>query len=266
MNHFDLHLGNSPLIISMPHGGLEIPQDCLRGLKDPKTAIADADWWIDQVYGPAIDNGVTVLKANLSRVAIDLNRDPAGKSLYPGQATTALCPTTGFDGTALYNPGAEPTASEISRRIAAYHSPYHQALEEQIRRLRARHRHIVLYDAHSIRSRVPRLFNGELPIFNIGTNDGATCAETLTRVVADICEASGLSTTVNGRFKGGWITRHYGHPERGIHALQMELAQRSYMAEPAGHYDAEHAGPLTKTLRKICKAIIDWAANMGATT
>jgi N-formylglutamate deformylase len=247
----------------MPHAGLDIPADCRSGLLNPKTAVADTDWWIDEVYARVLDPRVTVIKANLCRVVIDLNRDPAGKSLYPGQATTELCPTTDFDGVALYRPGQEPGPADIAVRLSAYYKPYHEALEAQLKRLRALHRHVVLYDAHSIRSRVPRLFDGELPVFNIGTNNDATCAPSLALEIAEICRSSGMSAVSNGRFKGGWITRHYGRPDRGVHAVQMELAQRSYMAEPDGPYDTERAAPLTRTLRSVCDAILSWAEKMG---
>lgn len=263
MTVFDLHIGDAPVIVSMPHGGLHIPPDCRTGLRDPITAIADADWWIDQVYAPVFGPECTILKANLSRVAIDLNRDPSGQSLYPGQATTELCPTISFDGDPLYVEGAEPGPREIARRLAAYYRPYHDALAAQIERLRAKHRCVIVYDAHSIRSRVPRLFGGELPVFNIGTNNGASCDPDLASAVLRICQDSGMSAVLNGRFKGGWITRHYSRVAQGVHTIQMELAQRSYMAEPGGTYDAQRAEPLTRTLERVRVAIFDWVREMG---
>jgi N-formylglutamate deformylase len=162
---------------------------------------------------------------------IDVNRDPSGASLYPGQATTALCPTTDFDGGSLYR-GDGPDGQEIARRRSRYFDPYHAALAAEIARLRGRHDRVVLYDAHSIRSRIPRLFDGALPQFNIGTNDGATCDPALAGAVTALCERSGHGFVLNGRFKGGWTTRHYGRPADGVHAIQMELAMRGYLAEP----------------------------------
>ncbi|MBU6206251.1 MAG: N-formylglutamate deformylase [Alphaproteobacteria bacterium] len=258
MSLFTLECGDAPLIFSMPHGGLDLPDECHAGLIDPATAINDADFWIDQVYGFAAGMDITRLTAHVSRIAIDLNRDPSGQSLYPGQATTGLVPTTDFDGNPLYHAHAEPDAAEVARRIAAYHAPYHAALAGEIARLRALHSHIVVYDCHSIRSHVPWLFNGELPVLNLGTHDGTTCAPELQTRLAAVCDAAPLSHVVNGRFKGGWITRHYANPAGGVHCVQMELAQRAYMVEPLGAYDAIHAAPLTATLQSLLTTILDW--------
>jgi N-formylglutamate deformylase len=171
--------------------------------------------------------GATMMHTTISRTVIDVNRDPSGASLYPGQATTGLCPTETFDGEPLYREGRNPDSAEIERRRSDWFDPYHASLRSEIARLRAMHPRVVLYDAHSIRSVVPRLFDGSLPLFNIGTNSGASCDPALTEAVEAICRTSG-STAVNGRFKGGWITRHYGRPEDGVHAIQMELAMRGY--------------------------------------
>ncbi len=230
MDWLRVHRGEAPLLVAFPHGGTG-----LAGLDDafvsPWRARFDTDWWIEDLYAFVCDLGATTLATDISRSVIDMNRDPSGASLYPGQATTGLCPTTTFDGDSLYR-DAEPGEDEVAWRRDLYHRPYHAALQGELERLRALHGTVVLYDAHSIRSRVPRLFDGQLPQFNLGTNDGATCAPELESAVAAICAASGHSHVVNGRFKGGWTTRHYGQPEKGIHAIQMELAQRGYMAEP----------------------------------
>lgn len=230
MDWLRVHRGDAPLVIAFPHGGTD-----LAGLDEqfvsPWHAQIDTDWWIAELYAFAADLGATLVATDISRSVIDMNRDPSGASLYPGQATTELCPTTTFDGDALYrfDPPDEP---EIMQRLNSYHRPYHDMLTRELDRLQSAHGRVVLYDAHSIRSHVPRLFDGELPQFNIGTNGGATCAPELETIVANICAASGRSHVVNGRFKGGWTTRHYGRPDDGIHAIQMELAQRGYMTEP----------------------------------
>lgn len=256
---FVLTPGDAPLILSMPHGGLALPERWRTGLVDPAAATADADYWIDEAYAFARSLGVTIVRAALSRVVIDLNRPPDGASLYPGQATTGLVPIESFDGTPLYHPGAQPGPAAIADRLREVHEPYHDALAAEIVRLRGLHGRVVLLDCHSIRSRVPRLFAGELPILNLGTNDGRSCARELERRLAALCAASGLSHVVNGRFKGGWITRHYGRPESGVHAVQLELAQRAYMAEPCGLYDPVRAAPLTRTLKQLLVAMIAWA-------
>ncbi len=230
MSWLTVRRGAEPLLIAFPHGGTG-----LAGLDDqfvsPARALLDTDWWIAELYAFAADMGATLIATDISRSIIDMNRDPSGASLYPGAPTTELCPTTTFDGAPLYRFG-EPDEAEINRRLHQYHRPYHEALGAELIRLREAHGRVVLYDAHSIRSRVPRLFDGELPQFNIGTNAGATCADELEAAIANICAASGESCAVNGRFKGGWTTRHYGRPEAGAHAIQMELAMRGYMAEP----------------------------------
>jgi formiminoglutamase len=199
---------------------------------------------------------------------IDVNRDPSGVSLYPGQATTGLCPVDTFDGEPLYRPSEDPAAAEIAQRRARFFDPYHAALEAELDRLVARHGKVVLYDAHSIRSRAPRLFDGELPQFNIGTNSGESCSLELADAVQAACAASGLSMVMDGRFKGGWITRYYGEPARGVHAIQMELACRGYMHEPEGvvtsddwpsPYDPGRAAPLRDALRKVLEACIAFA-------
>ncbi len=204
------------------------------------------------------------MRTRISRSVIDCNRDPSGVSLYPGQATTGLCPSDTFDGEPLCRDG-EPDKAEIDRRRAAYFEPYHAALSTEIATLRAHHARVVLYDAHSIRSRIPRLFAGELPLFNIGTNDGTTCHPALTVAIASICAASGHSHVVDGRFRGGWTTRHYGRPAEGTHAIQMELAMRGYMDEPAcpgaGNWPTPlHAEPAVRpVLEQVLAACILFA-------
>ncbi len=266
MDWLRIHRGDAPLVVAFPHGGTD-----LAGLAEqfvsPWHAQIDTDWWIAELYAFAAELGATTVATDISRSVIDMNRDPSGASLYPGQATTELCPTTTFDGEPLYRFG-EPDEAEITRRLHLYHRPYHEALAAELDRLRTRHGKVVLYDAHSIRSHVPRLFDGELPQFNIGTNGGATCAPELETIVAGICAASGESHVVNCRFKGGWTTRHYGRLEDGVHAIQMELAQRGYMAEPAEITHANWPSPLDPApairpvLEQVIAATLDFAKGL----
>lgn len=251
--------GSAPLIVSVPHAGTSIPGD-ISGLISPERARRDADHHVDRLYAFAAELGATIIHSRISRTVIDLNRDPSGRSLYPGQATTGLCPETTFEGEPLYEAGAEPTPDEIARRRAIWFDPYHVALSEQIVRLRALYPAIVLYDAHSIRSHVPRLFDGPLPQFNIGSFGGASCDGALTAAIAADC--AGDSHVINGRFKGGWITRHYGAPARGIHAVQMELAIRGYADEDGPwppQWDAARAAPLQAKLRAILTTCLKFA-------
>jgi N-formylglutamate deformylase len=262
-----VHHGDLPLVLSFPHTGTEIPPELEEALVSPWRARKDADYWVDVLYDFAHEMGATTVRTAISRTVIDMNRDPTGASLYPGHATTGLCPLVTFDGEPLYRSGREPDAREIKRREQQYFWPYHQALVDQTQRLGAEHGSVVLYDAHSIRSRIPRLFDGELPQFNIGTDGGTTCSSALTAAVERVCDASGLSHVTNGRFRGGWITRHYGNPRSGIHAIQMELAMRGYLHEPEeftedtwpAPLEDAHAARLRVALRDILDACIAFA-------
>ena len=265
--------GEGPLLVSVPHAGTDLPAELLPRLVSPWLARKDADWHLERLYDFAAALGATVVRTAISRTVIDVNRDPSGVSLYPGQATTGLCPVETFDGEPLYVNDRAPSDAEIAERRARYFDPYHQALAVELTRLRQGHAHVVVYDCHSIRSVIPRLFTGELPQWNIGTNDGASCAPSLTRVVETRCAASTLSHVTNGRFKGGYITRHYGRPDAGVHAIQMELACRGYMREPAGPptpdnwpspYEADEAAPLRATLQAILDGVLAWATDASA--
>lgn len=268
MDWLEVHRGDGPLVVSFPHTGTDIPPELEPRFVSPWLARKDADWWIDRLYDFAKDLGATTVRTRVSRSVIDVNRDPSGASLYPGQATTELCPTTTFDGEPLYLAGEAPGASEIAARRAAFFDPYHEALADELMRLQVRNRKVVLYEAHSIRSVIPRLFDGELPNFNLGTNSGASCDPALTAAVETACDASGFSRVTNGRFKGGWTTRHYGQPERGVHAIQMELACRGYMDDPAqaptpetwpAPYSEPQAAPMRGALTDVLKACLAFA-------
>ncbi|HEX4709268.1 N-formylglutamate deformylase [Phenylobacterium sp.] len=263
----EVHRGDAPLIVSFPHTGVDLPADLEGAYVSPWLARKDADWWIDRLYDFAADLGATTVRTKISRSVIDVNRDPSGASLYPGQATTELCPVTTFDGEALYR-GAGPDEAEIARRRSAYFEPYHAALQDELDRLRATHGKVVLYEAHSIRSVIPRLFEGKLPNFNLGTNSGASCDPALTSAAETACDGGPFSLITDGRFKGGWTTRRYGRPDTGVHALQMELACRGYMDEPSDPpapenwppaYSATRAAAMRATLTQVLKACLAFA-------
>lgn len=256
MGEMEIHRGKTPLIVSFPHTGTEIPADLAGGLVSRELALKDADWWLERLYAFVSEFDATTVRTPFSRTVIDVNRDPEGHSLYPGQATTGLVPTETFDGEPLYQPSQAPSSADIAARKTAYFEPFHAALSGEIRRLRASHDHVVLYDCHSIRTVVPRLFPGTLPIYNIGTNGGASCAGAIERAATLACAATGRSLVVNGRFRGGWITRHYGRPEQGVHAIQMELAQSFYMEEDAPlRFPAERSEQAIRELRTVIAAI-----------
>jgi formiminoglutamase len=250
--------GDSPLLLAQPHGGTEIPQAVLERLNDNGRALADTDWHISRLYQDLVDNS-TIVGTPIHRYVIDANRDPSDQSLYPGQNTTSLCPTTTFDGEPIYQAGQEPGEDEIQQRRQQFHQPYHDALQEQIDRIHQKHGYVILYDCHSIRSLVPYLFEGQLPDFNIGTNSGQSCSPDLESIVLNACtREKHYSYVLNGRFKGGWTTRHYGNPQAGFHAIQMELAQCNYMLEqPPWNYDAGKAEVLRVSLRNILRGILE---------
>jgi formiminoglutamase len=253
----------APLILSIPHAGTDL-LGFEPAFADPWLARKDADWRLDALYDFVASLGATVLRTRLSRSIIDVNRDPSGASLYPGQATTELVPMTTFDGEPLYRRGRAPDAAEIAERRRLYFDTYHTALAFEIARLRQKHKRVALFDAHSIRSVIPRLFDGELPVFNLGTNSGASCSPDLREKVGAVLEASGQSTVVDGRFKGGWITRAYGRPGEGVEAVQLELACRAYMLEPEHPgpenwptpVDQKRAQPTRATIKRVLEAIL----------
>lgn len=231
MNPVSVAEGASPIILAQPHSGTWLPDVVLDALEPPARALIDTDWRIPELYDGLVPDA-TIVRANFNRYVIDANRPPDDVSLYPGQNTTGLVPLHDFDGRAIWR--RVPDEAEIARRLAQFHAPYHAALTAQIEQVRAAHGFAVLYDCHSIRSNAPYLFDGTLPDLNVGTNSGASCAPSIERAVDAACSAaSGFTSILNGRFKGGWTTRHYGDPARGVHAVQMEIAQSAYLEAEA---------------------------------
>lgn len=252
--------GGSPIILGQPHGGTFIPADILARLNDRGRELTDTDWHINRLYDGLLAD-ITVVQATFHRYVIDANRDPAGGSLYPGQNTTGLCPGTDFDGLPLWE--QPPDSAEIERRRQLYHAPYHVALTAEVARVKAQHGVAVVFDCHSIRSKIPFLFSGQLPLFNVGTNDGATCGSAVANAVFAPCFAA-ANTVLNGRFKGGWTTRHYGVPAWNVHAIQMEIAQKGYLETESAPwvYDPRKAGTVRATL-SICLNAVDRLARSG---
>ena len=256
--------GLGPIVLGVPHTGTFVPDDVAAKLNDNGRKLADTDWHIDRLYDGLLPD-VTTVRANFHRYVIDANRDPKGASLYPGQNTTTLVPLTDFDGVDIWD--QSPTAADIDARRDTFHAPYHAALQAELTRVRDLHGVAILYDCHSIRSGIPYLFDGTLPDFNVGTNLGATCAPQIEAATVNVCEAAPYTSTVNGRFKGGWTTRHYGQPDDGIHAIQMELAQSTYLADEAAPwtYDATKAAALCPYLTTILTALAALAPTLGGT-
>jgi formiminoglutamase len=247
--------GDGPVVLGIPHAGTWLPDDVAADLNETGRTLADTDWHVDRLYAGLLP-GATTVRASFHRYVVDANRDPSGASLYPGRNTTGLVPLTDFDGVPIWH--RPPDAATIEARRATWHAAYHAALSDEIDRVRALHGAVILLDCHSIRSRIPHLFDGRLPDFNIGTDDGRTCAPEMEAAVAEICAgAEGHSTVTNGRFKGGWTTRHYGCPDDGIHAIQMELSQSIYLTDEAAPwaYDEDKAARLRPILRTLLETL-----------
>ena len=264
MKPVDVTRGTSPIVLAVPHAGIYVPDEIKQHFNATGQALADTDWHVDKLYDGLLE-GATVVRATFHRYVIDANRDPSGQSLYPGQNTTGLCPIIDFFGTPIYEDGADPDDREIERRRVLFHAPYHTTLQAEIERVREACGVAVLYDCHSIRSQIPFLFDGSLPDFNIGTNGGETCAPQIEKRVFDICQsAKDYTSVLNGRFKGGWTTRHYGNPENNVHAIQMELAQTTYMHEASPWtYDDDKASRLRVQLKNILGALSETAPTLS---
>jgi len=260
MDVFHFTAGRTPLLVSMPHVGTHIPDALARRMTDTARGVPDTDWHVDRLYDFLGDLGAAVIQATHSRYVIDLNRPPDSAPLYPGAANTGLCPTEQFDGQPVYRPNEMPGDAEVRDRLQRYWRPYHDRLTAELQALRARHGIALLFEAHTIRSRVPRLFDGRLPDINLGTADGRSCASDLAALLIETAgEAETYSSVLNGRFKGGYITRRYGRPTEGVHAMQLELSQITYMDEdpPYGFRD-DLAQAVRPTLRAILQAMLSW--------
>jgi N-formylglutamate deformylase len=260
MTVFELHRGEAPLLVSLPHDGTALPDDVAARMLPTARVVPDTDWFVGRLYAFARGLGASVLVPRYSRYVVDLNRPPDDVSLYPGQNTTGLCPAVRFDGEPVYLPGQAPGPDEVRARVETYWRPYHDALADELARLRARHGRALLWEGHSIRGTVPFLFEGRLPDLNLGTAAGASCQPAVqARLEAALAAQSAYSWVANGRFKGGYITRHYGQPAQGVDAVQLELAQSTYMDEDAVRYDEGRAAALQPLLGTLLRAGMDAA-------
>lgn len=249
--------GTVPVLVNMPHMATYVPPELLERFTKRAKQLPDTDWHIDRLYTFARELGVHMLAPTHSRYVVDLNRAPGNESLYPGKFTTGTCPMALFDGMPVYQEGLEPDDIEIAQRITDYWHPYHRKLQSIIDELKAQHDRVVIFDAHSICSQIPTLFDGVLPDLNIGTADGTTADAALCKKLFACAKASPYSAVYNGRFKGGYITRHYGKPQEGIHAVQLELAQKNYMQEMFPFaYDEAKAEQLQQTLKMLLSVLI----------
>jgi N-formylglutamate deformylase len=255
--------GDGPVVLGFPHVGTWLGDEIRSGLNSEGLLLRDTDWHVDELYAGLLP-GSTMVRANFHRYAIDANRSPNDESLYPGQNTTGLVPLTDFDGVPIWR--TEPGAAETAARLKAFHAPYHAALRAELDRVKARHGAVILFDCHSIRSRIPYLFEGRLPDLNIGTANGTSCAPAVEETARAACAAAqGFSHVVNGRFRGGWTTRHYGRPETGVHAIQMELAQASHLTTEAPPFllSPEKSAALRPVLAHLLQALSELVPSLS---
>lgn len=257
---FTLHCGTTPLLISMPHVGTHLPADLKPRLVPRALRVEDTDWHLDRLYAFAKGLGAGLIVPVESRIVIDLNRGSDNQPMYPGRNNTELCPTRFFTGDAIYREGCAPEEAEIRERVATHWQPYHDAVAQELQRLKAEHGHALLFDAHSIKGELPWLFEGALPDLNLGTVEARSCAPSLREAVHGVFQRQSVYTHVlDGRFKGGHITRHFGQPGNGIHAVQLEMAWRAYMDEaPPYAWHETKAAAITPLLREMVQVMIAW--------
>jgi N-formylglutamate deformylase len=257
---FSLHRGNTALLVSVPHCGTDIPEPLLARMVPRARALEDTDWHLAQLYAFARDLGAGLIVPRYSRYVIDLNRPPDDAPMYAGTNSTGLCPERFFSGEALYRPGLQPDHAEVVRRRETYWQPYHDALQQELFRIKSTHRYALLLDGHSIKSELPWLFAGRLPDLNLGTADGASCAPSLRAALMRALQAQGGFTHVaDGRFKGGYIARRYGQPREGIHVVQLEMCWSCYMPEsPPYRADPQRSARLAPVLHSLVRTLLQW--------
>jgi len=257
--------GTRPVVVSLPHDGVYVPPEIARRMTPEALRLPDTDWHVSRLYDFASELGVSLLVATHSRYVVDLNRDPKGVELYPGASNTEICPTATFDSAPIYRRNRQPDAAEIEERIARFFVPYHDRLRLELSTLRETHGVAVMLDGHSIRSVVPRFFEGVLPDLNLGTAAGKSAATAIAnRAMAVLSSFHPYSFVRDGRFKGGYITRSFGLPERNVHALQLELAQKTYMDEAYPYtYRPERADKIIVVLRRLVEELVRYAKEHG---
>ncbi len=257
---YTLHRGHRPLLVSLPHVGRAIPPELRGRYVERALAVEDTDWHLDALYAFVRELGASLLVPRLSRFVIDLNRPPEDAPMYPGVNNTGLCPTRFFTGDPVYREGHEPDAAELQQRLDRYWQPYHAALQSELARIVGAHGHAVLFDGHSIKSELPWLFEGRLPDLNLGTASGQSCDPALRQALADVLAAQAdVSFVVDGRFKGGYITRRYGRPAERVHAVQLEMCWRCYMAEaPPYELDPQRVAVIEPVLRRLVGTLLDF--------
>jgi N-formylglutamate deformylase len=257
---FEFAKGSIPILVSMPHNGIALPPEMTAKMTSSALKLVDTDWYMDKIYAFASEMGCSVINPIYSRYVIDLNRPEDDVSLYPGADVTELCPTTQFDKQPIYIKGQQPDQCEVEKRVETYWRPYHQKLSETLKQMKLQHGFVLLFEAHSIKSIVPRFFEGQLPDFNFGNYNLQSSSNELTTVIEN-WQSQAYTKVINGRFKGGYITRHYGAPENNIDSLQLELSQATYMNETLLQYNAAKATEVIDVLKDLFLKLHEYCSN-----
>ncbi len=251
-----------PVLLSVPHSGTEFPEEIKSHYVKEKAAQPDdTDWFVHELYNFASEMGITTIHAKYSRWVVDLNRDPESKPLYnDGRIITALSPLTDFFGDKIYTEEKfEPNDEEVKRRIPLYFTPYHEKINSLLQELKEEFGVAVLWEAHSIRQKVPTIRKDDFPDLILGNNDGKTANGELIEAVLKELGSDTYELKHNTPFKGGHITRSFGDPENNIHALQLEMTKVNYMEDDELTFSEERSNRIRKILKSSFEAIINWA-------
>ncbi|EAV43452.1 formiminoglutamase protein [Stappia aggregata IAM 12614] len=261
--------GQSPLIVCLPHSGTDIPNAVEKRLNATGRLQADLAWRLERVFDFHGELNATVLRSSISRYVIDLDRDPKTPVSAANDPARALCPATTLDGKRIYQEGEEPGPTEIEQRSLLFYTPFHKALRHQIDRLLRSHGKVIVLDCQSMRSHIKGVTDNGLPIVSIGTAGGTSCDPDLRNVlVGSFKGLEGFTVSVDEQIKGGFITQTFGRPERGLHAMTLLLAQRSYLRHESPPFEPDKArmARLKVVLQDALTRLVDWTSISDAST
>lgn len=249
-----------PVILSVPHSGVEFPDELKAHYYPEMTAQPDdTDWFVHDLYNFAPELGITVIHAKYSRWVIDLNRDPESKPLYDdGRIITALVPTTDFLGNEIYiDKKFVPNDQETERRLEHYYWHYYQKIGSLLAERLAEFGQVLLWDAHSIRRFVPTIRNEPFPDLILGDTDEKSARKEIIEIALNSLKAGKYGVNHNTPFKGGHITRYFGKPQMQVHALQLEMAKTNYMNDDELVFNESRAEEMRKVLRPVFENLIE---------
>ncbi|GAA4113631.1 N-formylglutamate deformylase [Aquimarina addita] len=248
-----------PILISIPHAGTQFPVEIKHYYKKKmRNHLDDTDWYVHKLYEFAPSLGITIIKANLSRWVIDLNRDPKSIPLYTdNRLITAITPITDFYGNNIYtSSSSEPDPIEIQRRLDLYYWPYYRQIETLIADLKKKFGKVLLWDAHSIRHLVSTIQKKPFPDMILGNNDQKTAHPQLILTALEKLRSKKFEVAHNTPFKGGHITRYFGKPAQNVHALQLEMNKILYMDDNEITYNTKRASEVQEVLQDTLQHLI----------